>query len=181
METVVLIKDVLRRQLQLVGDELTLGWSVPNPQLMGSMHYRLATLPSAPDEACSDVDMFIVLPERLAPLAYDIRERLARRLLQDQVTETRATHANQTVKWHHTELRMDASVLLALQEYVDFSRSASEVLRSFYETRPMYRSVVSSVMPGLRKAGVLNQHGLGATVGASLKTVSFAILCAGSI
>ena len=47
METVVLIKDVLRRQLQLVGDELSLGWSVPNPQLMGSMHYRLATLPSA--------------------------------------------------------------------------------------------------------------------------------------
>ena len=179
METVVLIKDVLRRQLQLVGDELTLGWSVPNPQLMGSMHYRLATRPSAPNEACSDVDMFIVLPKRLAPLAYDIRERLARRLLQAQVTETRATHANQTVKWHHTAHGMDASVLLALQEYVDFSRSASEVLRSFYETLPRYRSVVSSVMPGLRKAGVLNQHGLGAIVGASLKTVSFAILCAG--
>jgi hypothetical protein len=147
-------------------------WCVPLPWCFGSQKYRL-TGPK------SDVDLLVLAPEPIVEMGDDIRAILARRLCDRGLHHRSLSDMRplQTLKWSDAKRDVEVRVLLSCA-----ARGQIHVtcfLRDFYAGQEEYRRVVQSVLEKLRASGALNSHGLGASVGQSVKTVSAALWCAG--
>ena len=153
--------------LQHAVDEALLGanWCAPLPWRFGSQRYLLAG-------PTSEVDLLVLAPKALVEKGDDIRAIMARRLCDRGVQRHCVTDMPKlhTLKWSDAHRGVEVSVL-----FTHVARGPIIVtcfLRDFFEAQKQFRRVVFSVLSKLRKAGALNSHGLGASVGQSLKTAS---------